>query len=426
MKMSSGEFAAASIVRAWEPPEEVVVPYALAYSPDLQPEDYGVLIRLLLRDPELPTGVAALAKEFQASGWKMGDSRLRGVMARLRKAGHVSRRRDGYDADAGRPRWAFVVYRNPANNPQYVAQGIAASSQLSATRGIPTQPASGTQSGTLISNVYAGQADTLEIHASAADALDSDALDSNVYAGQADTLVSNASGLTPPTPPPGGGGTSSPYPLTTAPATGGRETEEGEERAAHLEDPARLAAARDFLEELPAPWRAGRKTARDLAPLLLEASIDQGWELGPELVRHLTRNPGGVRSYPATLKSRIADLPRVTKPRRAGSGPAADADRCPHHPARELATCPCQLADQPSPQQPAADPAEDPEAVRAAAQRALESLRGRAVGGGQTKTARRKSRTRAGREEAARQAEAVARDAANALLQDADDAGEAR
>src|SRR5690349_8523954 len=107
--MSREDFLGAQVRRAWEPPEEVVVPAPLAYSPDLQPEDYGVLLRLLLRDPGLPSSVQALSKEFQASGWKMGDTRLRGVMKRLRKAGHVLRKRDGYDPTTGRPTWAFAV-----------------------------------------------------------------------------------------------------------------------------------------------------------------------------------------------------------------------------------------------------------------------------------------------------------------------------
>ncbi|MGW6016071.1 hypothetical protein [Streptomyces sp. NPDC055210] len=174
MKMSDADFASSSIRRAWEPPEEVVVPTGLAYSPQLQPEDYGVLIRLLLRDPEKSSSIKALSEEFQASGWKMGDSRLRGVMRRLRAAGHVHRGRDGYDSESGRPKWAFAVYRNPQNNPEHRDHSVV-SPQVSGTRGFST-----------------------DRHP----APDSDALESDVYAGQTDLLDSNASSVAPPLPPP--------------------------------------------------------------------------------------------------------------------------------------------------------------------------------------------------------------------------------
>ncbi len=191
--MSRDEFRGAQIRRAWEPPEEVVIPAPLAYAPDLQPEDYGVLLRLLLRDPELPSSVLALSKEFQASGWKMGDTRLRGVIKRLSKAGHVLRERDGYDTEAGRPQWGFTVFRNPANNPNHASSRSSTSAQVRPTRWNPTDRVPHGRSNALESNVYAGQADTLDSNGSEPDALDSNALESNVYAGQADTLESNGS-----------------------------------------------------------------------------------------------------------------------------------------------------------------------------------------------------------------------------------------
>ncbi|URN10957.1 hypothetical protein LUW77_00220 [Streptomyces radiopugnans] len=111
----------------------------LAHKPGLQPEDYEVLIRLLLRDPGLPSGILALSEEFQASGWKTGASRLRGVVQRLKKAYHVRHTQAGYGPATGRPRWEFAVYRNPANNPQYVGQGLDAASQVSPMVRKPTR-----------------------------------------------------------------------------------------------------------------------------------------------------------------------------------------------------------------------------------------------------------------------------------------------
>lgn len=68
--------------------------------------------------------------------------------------------------------------------------------------------------------------------------------------------------------------------------------------------------AETFLAELPAPWTAGRRTARQLAPLLLEVTAEQGWRLDQELVTKLTANPGGVGNYNSVLRARIEDLPR--------------------------------------------------------------------------------------------------------------------
>ncbi len=89
-----------------------------------------MLIRLPLRDPGLPSAILPRSEEFQASGWKTGASRLRGVMQRLKKAGHARHTQDGYDPATGRPRWEFAVHRNPANTPQYVGQGLNAASQV--------------------------------------------------------------------------------------------------------------------------------------------------------------------------------------------------------------------------------------------------------------------------------------------------------
>ncbi|GAA2984402.1 hypothetical protein GCM10010519_18550 [Streptomyces lactacystinicus] len=315
MKMSDSEFTGSSIVRAWEPPEEVVVPYALAYSPGLQPEDYGVLIRLLLRDPGQPSGMPALAAEFQATGWKMGESRLRGVMSRLQKAGHVSHVRDGYDEVARRPKWQFMVYRNPANNSAYVTRGTQSaetSSQVSPMVRNPTHGSGRPGTHPTISNVYAGQADTAISNASGTHPLDSDALESNVCAGQADTAISNVvphlqEEVT----------TSSPSPLTDTtgrgPAAPGEEEEEG-----RVFDPKETAAAVRFLQLLPPPWSVGRAKAKAFAWALLDAMADQGWPRITELddrshrllVGQLVKNPEKVNNYSSVLeKYRIPDLP---------------------------------------------------------------------------------------------------------------------
>ncbi|MFF4542181.1 hypothetical protein [Streptomyces aureus] len=317
--MSPHEFAASTIERAWEPPEEVVVPFALAHDPVLQPEDYGVLIRLLLRDPGKPAGVAALAREFQESGWKMGDSRLRGVMARLKKAGHVNHRQAGYDAVTGRPTWAFAVYRNPANNPQYVQAGADAASQVRPTRGNPTRPGQGPSIGMLNSNVCAGQADTLDFNASGSDTLDFNASESNICAGQTDTLKSNG-WVSPPPHPPVGGGNTSPNPHRS-----GRAAKWAAACALAPEDytptAEEIAAADAFLQDLPDRWQMNVEEARALAPLLASRvhvlGLDLDLLLQLELVQDDPDRP--VRVPARVMPVRIRGLKR-RRTVSAGSG----------------------------------------------------------------------------------------------------------
>lgn len=309
--MTAADFSAAMVSRAWEPPEEVVVSRPLAYAEGLQPEDYGVLIRLLLRDPTQPSGMKALADEFQATSWKMGESRLRGVMGRLKKAGHVRHEQVSYDPKSKRPVWAFTVYRNPANNPQHARTLGGASSQVSPTGGFSTDGSASSNTHLLDSNVFAGQTLSLDSNVSNTHLLDSNVSETNVYAGQADTAISNGWVGHPPHPPEEVE-TSSPYPLTnTSGITAPSAREEGEgTSASNTSTDEAVAAAEHFLQELPRPWTAGRVTAKKLAPLLAVTAADQGWELDAALVAELTQNPDGVKRFPATLKSRIEDLPR--------------------------------------------------------------------------------------------------------------------
>ncbi|EPH46857.1 hypothetical protein ABT390_34050 [Streptomyces aurantiacus] len=325
-QMTVADFSAAMVSRAWEPPEEVVVSRPLAYAEELQPEDYGVLIRLLLRDPGQPSGMKALAEEFQATGWKMGESRLRGVMGRLKKAGHVRHEQVGYDTASKRPVWAFTVFRNPANNPEHARTLSSASSQVSPTGGFPTDESASSNSHPLDSNVLAGQTLSLDSNVSNTHLLDSNALESNRCAGQADTAISNRWVGHPPHPPEEVE-TSSPYPLTdTSGHTAPSAREEGEEKSAS-DTPTDEAvdAAEQFLQELPRPWTAGRVTAKKLAPLLAVAAAEQGWDLDQELVVELTQNPEGVKRFPATLKARIDDLPRRVGRRRGVPTQRGDA-----------------------------------------------------------------------------------------------------
>ncbi|MFI9588281.1 hypothetical protein ACIHCQ_42355 [Streptomyces sp. NPDC052236] len=392
---AGGEFSGSRVRRAWEPPEDVIVSRAVAHSPILQPEDYGVLIRLLLRDPGLPSTMKDLVQEFQADGWKMGETRLAAVFKRLKKAGHV-RHAPVFNPATGRPEWMVEVYRNPANNRQYVEHGTAASLQVRAETEVSTVSNVPGLSGTVENAVSPGQTENDVSTVSNTEPWIPGSRISTVSPGQSRNRGNRGFVFPPPTPPPVEVETSSPYPHTShsGPTEHGRE-EEGELAAQQL-NPELVAAAAEFLADLPGRWACGRKTVRELAPLLAEVTAEQRWEIGPELLVQLTQNPGGIRSFPATLKSRIEDLPRYRRGAVHQTGPVADP--CPVHPGREAATCvPCRSVPEfePSPAAVAGEP--NPEHVRAAEaakQQILASIVGRTPGG---KSGRARTRTRAGR-----------------------------
>ncbi|WP_307533085.1 hypothetical protein [Streptomyces sp. V3I8] len=77
--------------------------------------------------------------------------------------------------------------------------------------------------------------------------------------------------------------------------------------------------AAELLATLPGRWACGRRTVRELAPLLAEAADAQGWELGRALAAHLTRR--ARRDPMVVLRERIEDLPRYAATR-AASAPA--------------------------------------------------------------------------------------------------------
>ena len=292
-------FTSSRVVRAWEPPEEVVIPYALATSPDLDFDDYGVLIRLLIRNPNQPSSVLGLLEEFRAGGWTLSERDLRKIMRRLKKAGHVEHKRE-YNPETKRPEWTFRVYRNPANNAAYVRGGVQEALQV---RPIGTPCPDRSPEG-------ASDRDTL-----------------SGYAGQADRDTLSGSEASPPHPPEEVT-TSSPYPHTDGARQHPSQTEEGEGDRFAQED---LTAAAKLLQLLPDPWTQGRPNARRLAPLLLAVMAEQEWPPIGEvnrklLVAQLTRNPGKMTNpFRMLQKERIPNLPlyeavtRTTVPQPSGA-----------------------------------------------------------------------------------------------------------
>jgi len=392
--------------------------------------DYVVLLHLLfMLEEDRPVTVKDLWEGLQAEGIRsaknakelVGRDAVYDAVKRLIAARFVHRVEEG--GTPGRfGQVRYLVYRQPAYHPQFIQQSEPwepqdhpdfphSKPQVVPLPGTPEAAALQASSDGKIAGRTASRNAGYGVPGSGVPGHGNP----RIPAGRTASGVPGSGLAFPPTPPPGGGGTSSPYPLNAGAVDGGHGKEEGEGAAHQHANRARLEEMADFLADLPAPWRAGRRTARELAPLLLEAVTDQGWELGPELVRLLTQNPGGVRSFPATLKSRIDDLPRARRKPQPGAVLPEGSDRCPRHPVRELATCPCQLPEDRSQPRPAADvQEEDPEAVRAAAEQALAKLRSRVTDSSQA--SQRRPRSRTAREAVTRQEAESHRRAADMLL----------
>lgn len=297
-------FASTRIERAWEAPEEVVLSRGIVETRGLQPEDVGVLAILLLRNPSEPITMKELAASLRGLGWKMGEDRFRAIFGRLKKAGHV-RHDSAFNPALGRPEWSMRVYRNPANNTQYVELGLRASTQVSDGNGVFPIPGleppfedgetrvSAGQSGNGVFPVPEGKTGKPRFR------------ETRVSAGQSRKRENPVSASSPPHPQEEVK-TSSPYPRSLAGVAQPASPEEGEGGRLSAKD---VDLARDVLLRLPAPWTAGLRDARKHAPALAKAAAEQGWALDdPLLPAELTRNMGPVTSHSAVLPSRCTNL----------------------------------------------------------------------------------------------------------------------
>lgn len=310
---SPDDLGASFLERGWEPPEEVVLRRELVRTPGLQPEDIGVLAELLLRDPRLPSTMEAIRRDLQAQGWKMGKDRYNAIQARLTKAGHLARV-SVYDDTTQRPTWVTRVYRNPANNEQYVDLGISASQQVSAE-----------------------VRETRDPHPSGS-------RETRVSPAQSRNAENPRSGVHPPHPP-GEEDSSSPYPLTDP--TGSLPSQRKEEVEFSPED---IAAAERFLQTLRQPWALGLASARKCAPLLLREMQGLGWpsihEVDRDLLeRDILKNTEGAKSPAHILPKWIKDLRLYSVVAKQGRpGPDQASQMCARHPNFPKGDCsPCRL-----------------------------------------------------------------------------------
>ncbi|MGA5284830.1 hypothetical protein ACPCSK_31170 [Streptomyces griseoincarnatus] len=304
---SSDDFGASYLERGWEPPEEVVLRRELVRTPGLQPEDIGVLAELLLRDPRLPSTMEAIRRDLQAQGWKMGKDRYNAIAGRLTKAGHLARV-SVYDEATQRPTWVTRVYRNPANNEQYVDLGIAASQQVSVEVRVSrdSQP-----SGSRETRVSPGQRRKAENPQSEAGSRKTRDPETRVSPVQRRKAENPRSALLPPHPPEEED-SSSPTPPSRR--SGSFPSQREEELEFSLEE---TAAAEDFLQQMQR-WQAGAATARSCAPKLLRTMREQGWptlvgagaEYRALLEAEVLKNTGGAASWTKCLPGWVRDLRR--------------------------------------------------------------------------------------------------------------------
>ncbi|MFG2284013.1 hypothetical protein ACGFNQ_35675 [Streptomyces asoensis] len=308
--MSTEDFGSTYLERGWEAPEEVILRRELVRTPGLQPEDLGVLAELLLRDPRLPSTMEAIRGDLQAQGWKMGKDRYNAIAKRLTAAGHLARV-SVFDESTQRPTWVTRVFRNPANNTQYVDLGIAASEQVSAESRVSRDPQTPALRETRVSP---GQSRKAGNPQSGAESRKTRSLETRVSPGQSRKVGNPRSASSPPHPPVGGGNTS------PNPHSSGRAAKWAAACSLTPDDYAPTAeeikAADAFLQELPGNWQMGVDEARMLAPLLASRVHDLGLELDLllqlQLVQDDPQNP--VRVPARVMPIRIRGLKR----RRAG------------------------------------------------------------------------------------------------------------
>ncbi|MEU6687711.1 hypothetical protein [Streptomyces sp. NPDC046832] len=277
----------------------------LVRTPGLQPEDIGVLAELLLRDPRLPSTMEAIRRDMQAQGWKMGKDRFSAIAARLTKAGHLARI-PVYDETTQRPTWVTRVYRNPANNEQYVDLGIAASQQVSPE---VRETRDSQHSGSRETRVSPGQSRNAGNPRSGAEPRETRDSKTRVSPGQSRNAENPRSGVHPPHPPEEED-SSSPTPPSRPAGSLPSQREEGPEFPQE-----EITAAVDFLQQMQR-WQAGAATARSCAPKLLRTMREQGWPslAGADagylalLEAEVLKNTGGATSWTKCLPGWVRDL----------------------------------------------------------------------------------------------------------------------
>ncbi|MFB7453989.1 hypothetical protein [Streptomyces sp. NPDC056194] len=303
------DFGNSVFERAQELPEEVVITRPVAETPGMQPEDLGVLVHLLLLSPAEQATGKDLAAGMRARGWKMSIDRFEVIAKRLTKAGHLLRR-SVYNPQTKRPEWRYAAYRNPANNPEYVAAGTDALSQVRAEIGENPVPGADAARETGENPVSPVQSRNRVFPGSGGEPGKTRFPSEGVSAGQSRNREIPGPASHPPHPP------EEELLPPTPHASAGSLPSQREEAVAEFSSEELLDAA-SFLQEMKS-WQAGRKTAQKSAPRLLRAMREQGWPTLAEmddaqralLEADVLRNTGGATSWERCLPGWVDDLRR--------------------------------------------------------------------------------------------------------------------
>ncbi|WP_411152960.1 hypothetical protein [Streptomyces sp. A30] len=337
---TNGTLSGSTFSRAAEAPEEAVLPRPVVETSGLQPEDMGALAFLLLLGPDVQQTGKDLAAGMRALGWKMSDDRFEVIAKRLTAAGHLLRE-SVFDPETKRPKWHYSVYRNPANNPRYVAEGTATLSQVSSETRDFRVPADERLFETRENRVSPGQSRNPGFPGSGGKPGNPGFPSDAVSAGQDRNPGIPGSESPPPHPPEEEDYSSSPYPLTRP--TGSLPSQREEEAGDFSKE--ETAAAERFLQQMER-WQAGAATARKSAPRLLRAMRAQGWPvltgLDDEhlalLEAEILKNTRGAVSWAKCLPGWVDDL-RLYDRARSRPDSAGGGERCPDHPARYRDGC---------------------------------------------------------------------------------------
>ncbi|MEU3978232.1 hypothetical protein [Streptomyces bacillaris] len=298
-------------------PDLVVVTKKVAETEGIQPEDIGVLVHLLLKPVNTAATGKDIAKELRGRGWKMSVDRFEVIAKRLTKAGHLLRK-SVYNPETKRPEWRYWAFHDPAKNPNHAAAAPGESSQVSSETGFFPVPGGPGARETGKNPVSPGQSRNRVFPEFGAEPGNTRFPSDNVSAGQSRNRVFPGSAAAPPTPP---------YREEEDSSSLKSSSVTGVPAGAPAPDAAAVTAAVEFLAELPGKWACGRKSARELGPLLAEAVAEQGWELGADLAQWLTRRVLGRRSALSAVRERIEDLPRYHRARTSLEAERARAAR---------------------------------------------------------------------------------------------------
>ncbi|MCY0923912.1 MULTISPECIES: hypothetical protein [unclassified Streptomyces] len=313
--------------RAIEPEPSVTITEETFFGHGWQPLTLSVLQALWFMPPGEEFDVPELVGWFRALGWKsangkpLGEDAVRRELALIRKAGYIRTFRVRLEGgQLGGARYEISKRPKPPQEQIEYILGDTTNAQVT-----PNASIEGVRSAPDASIGQKRRSDLMPPMTR------SGGSPAQVDEAKAQVTPDASNGGFPPTPPLVVV-TTTPNPLTdpSEPARLADPAARGEAAAASEYDTEALAAAAEFLQELPAPFAVGRPTAKRYAPLLVESTRAQGWELDDALAAELVK--GQRPNNPqAALKPRIENLVRrhraartVPNQSRASEQPALD------------------------------------------------------------------------------------------------------